>query len=194
MVIAYHLVWTGYGWWLPNDPRGSGSHVIVKDSLRDLGELHFGRRPVQPSPATVRSFYAQAQADLEYPLLRFDPDQIASIGEGFGEAIRKHSYTCYACAVLPDHAHLVIRKHRDQAETMIENLQRASALALFDAGLVDINHPVWIEGGWKVYLDTPARILTTIRYVERNPEKEGLPPQKWPFVTQYDNWPFHKKK
>jgi len=22
LVIAYPLVWTGYGWWLPNDPRG----------------------------------------------------------------------------------------------------------------------------------------------------------------------------
>ena len=24
IVIAHHLIWTAYGWWLPNDPRGSG--------------------------------------------------------------------------------------------------------------------------------------------------------------------------
>ena len=41
-VIAYHLVWTGYGCWLPNDPRGSGPLTIRNDVLRDLGELHQG--------------------------------------------------------------------------------------------------------------------------------------------------------
>ena len=29
LVIAYHLIWTAYGWWLPNDPRGSGSVTIA---------------------------------------------------------------------------------------------------------------------------------------------------------------------
>jgi hypothetical protein len=48
MVIAHHLIWTLYGWWLPNDPRGSTSRAIRNDVLRDLGELHFGRKRVQP--------------------------------------------------------------------------------------------------------------------------------------------------
>jgi len=26
MIIAHHLIWTAYGFWLPNDPRGSSSH------------------------------------------------------------------------------------------------------------------------------------------------------------------------
>ena len=26
IVIAYHLIWTVYGWWLPNDLRGSRHH------------------------------------------------------------------------------------------------------------------------------------------------------------------------
>jgi hypothetical protein len=25
MIAGYHLIWTAYGWWLPNDPRGSTS-------------------------------------------------------------------------------------------------------------------------------------------------------------------------
>jgi hypothetical protein len=25
IVIAHHIMWTLYGWWLPNDPRGSTS-------------------------------------------------------------------------------------------------------------------------------------------------------------------------
>ncbi len=44
IVIAYHLVWTAYGTWLPNDPRGSGSAGVVSPDLAKLGELHFGAR------------------------------------------------------------------------------------------------------------------------------------------------------
>ena len=40
LVIAYHLIWTAYGWWLPNDPRGSGSKTIDSDIIAELGELH----------------------------------------------------------------------------------------------------------------------------------------------------------
>ena len=48
LVIAYHLIWTAYGWWLPNDPRGSGSKEIACDPIAELGELHFGRKQLQP--------------------------------------------------------------------------------------------------------------------------------------------------
>ena len=40
IVIAYHLIWTAYGWWLPNDPRGSMSRCIASDVIAELGELH----------------------------------------------------------------------------------------------------------------------------------------------------------
>ena len=49
IVIAHHLVWTSYGWWLPNDPRGSMSSNIATDVISQLGELHFGRKKVQAS-------------------------------------------------------------------------------------------------------------------------------------------------
>lgn len=49
VVIAYHLIWTAYGWWLPNDPRGSTSRRIAADPIAQLGQLHFGRKKVQPA-------------------------------------------------------------------------------------------------------------------------------------------------
>jgi hypothetical protein len=52
LVIAYHLMWTAYGWWLPNDPRGSSSHTIRNDVIAELGELHLGRKQVQPRGET----------------------------------------------------------------------------------------------------------------------------------------------
>jgi hypothetical protein len=42
-----------------------------------------------------------------------------------------------------------------------------------------------------VFLKTPDEVRSRIQYVERNPEKEGLPSQHFPFVHPYNNWPFH---
>jgi len=57
LVIGYHLIWTAYGWWLPNDPRGSMSHRIRNDVMHELGEIHFGRKEVQPASRVIREFY-----------------------------------------------------------------------------------------------------------------------------------------
>ena len=38
--LASHLVLHGYGHWLSNDPRGSGSESVRKDELKTLGEIH----------------------------------------------------------------------------------------------------------------------------------------------------------
>ena len=193
MVLAHHLIWVAYGWWLPNDPRGSTSHHIASDILADLGTLHFGRRKVQPASRDIRAFYEAAREVLQFPLLTFQAPEIEAIARAFAEVIRVERYTCYACAIMPDHVHLVIRKHKHFAEQMIANLQKASREAILDAGLRYPNHPVWGGPGWKVFLDSPADIWRTIPYVEQNPVKARLPRQHYPFVIPYDNWPLHGK-
>jgi REP element-mobilizing transposase RayT len=80
---------------------------------------------------------------------------------------------------MPDHVHLVIRKHRDLAETMIEKLQSLSRERLVRAGLRQERHPTWTRGGWKVFLDHPDEVRRTIKYVENNPVKQRLPAQTW---------------
>ena len=194
MVIAYHLVWTGYGWWLPNDPRGSMSHCIADEEIAHFGESHYGRRTMQPRSTTIRRFYDSASDVLKYPLLKFNDEQIQFIAEGFLSAINKSRYTCYACTIMPDHVHILIRKHRDKAEDMIRNLQSQSRLRLSESDDIDINHPIWTNGGWKGFLDSPADIRRTIRYIEDNPLKMNRPRQEWSFVKEYDDWPFHNKK
>ena len=46
IITAYHLTWTAHGFWLPNDPWGSKSEHIASAFVAELGELHFGRKPV----------------------------------------------------------------------------------------------------------------------------------------------------
>ncbi|HEY1380341.1 MAG TPA: transposase [Gemmataceae bacterium] len=192
LVIAYHLIWTAYGWWLPNDPRGSGSQSIATDVIAELGELHHGRKRLQPPGRAVREFYQKAATVLKYPLLTFDATGREIVGEAFGEVIRRERYTCYACAVMPDHVHILIRKHKHKAEEMADHLKTESRLRLCKTSHRPFDHPTWSGGCvWHVFLDHPEEVRRTIRYIENNPLPFGLPPQKWPFVLPYDNWPLH---
>jgi REP element-mobilizing transposase RayT len=191
LVIAYHLIWTAYGWWLPNDPRGSGSHTVRKDVLAELGELHYGRKQVQPSGEEVRRFYQEASRLLHHPLVTFTQEDRVCIGHAFGEVMETERYTCYACVIMPDHTHLLIRKHKHSAETMIEALKQASRSGLVAANLRPVDHPTWTVGGWKVFLEHPDDVRRTIGYIKRNPLPLGEAIQSWPFVRVYDGWPLH---
>jgi len=110
MIIAHHLIWTGYGWWLPNDPRGSMSREIRVERVAELGPAHYGRKRVQPPSRAVGAFYRDAGDILKNPLLTLDEQDVSVVARAFSEVIRIRCYTCYACAIMPDHVHLVIRK------------------------------------------------------------------------------------
>ena len=69
MVIAHHLMWTAYGYWLPNDPRGSMSRVIRNESVGQLGPRHYGRKAQQPPFSETRKFRQQSQSVLMHKLL-----------------------------------------------------------------------------------------------------------------------------
>ncbi|MFI4859394.1 MAG: transposase [Phycisphaerales bacterium JB063] len=192
IVIAHHLIWTTYGSWLPNDPRGSGSHDVRRVDLQPLGESHLGRKRIQPAGPEIRAFYEQAIPQLQHNVYTFNATETECVANAFAEVVLRERYTCYACAVMPDHVHLLIRKHKHTAETMIDNLKQQSRLRLSAAFPKYHHHPTWTAGhGWQVFLEHPDDIERTIRYVEKNPDGMRLPRQHWPFVTAYDRWPLH---
>src|SRR6266545_1129138 len=191
IVIAHHLVWTVYGRWLPNDPRGSNSDYVASEVIAELGELHRGRKKIQPAGWVIRDFYQRAEEVLVYPLLTLDAAARAEVGAAFADVIESERYTCYACAVMPDHVHLLIRKHKHTAEEMIDHFQQASRIRLADTQHRTTDHPTWGGPGWKVFLDHPDDVRRTSTYIEKNPLPLRLPKQVWPFVKEYDGWPLH---
>jgi REP element-mobilizing transposase RayT len=186
MILAHHLIWSAYACWLPNDPRGSSSNELRFDLLQCLGELYPGRKEVQPSAAALRVFYRQADDLLSHRRYLLTDRELPVLAEAIAATIVERAWTCHAAALMPDHVHLLIRRHTDRAETMLETLQKESKAKLIKAGLRPVNHPVWGGKGWKVFLDSPERIVATAEYIRRNPLKWGLPEQKWWFVTKYE--------
>lgn len=185
-VRAAHLILTGYGHWLPNDPRGSGSSEVRSAALRELGEIHFGRKRVQPPRADLRGFYRQAEPKLAHPTIWFDATTRDAVARAVGDVISRNGYTCWALAILRNHLHAVIRTHRDKADTMLEKLGAGTRERLREIGAVPMDHPVWSERPYKVFLKTREEVVGRIEYVQGNPMKEGLAPQRWECVVPFD--------
>ena len=189
MVAGYHLIWTVYGFWLPNDPRGSTSADVRVEPIAALGEHHYGRKQDQPSSKELREFINEAEDVLAHSVRLLDHDDIALVGAAFGNLIAQKGYVCHACAVMPDHVHILMRRHRDRAEEMIAQLQEVAKGSLIQAGKRPVNHPVWTDGsGWKTFVNSRRQFENEIKYIRRNPEKIGRAEQVSDFVNAYDGW------
>ncbi|HTK74999.1 MAG TPA: hypothetical protein VL371_07040 [Gemmataceae bacterium] len=195
-VLAYHLVFSAYGHWLPNDPRGSGStYVGSKDLLRFGRATHLDdrSRSVARRPHDQQLRQAAKQA-LKRPQVLFTGIQARAIGRGFANYVERHGLTVWACSILQAHVHMVVARFRLNAEPLVQQLKSAATRRLLkeelhpfqqDATIADAMPSCWAERLWKVYLDTEVAILREIRYVEENPEKDGKSRQKWSFVRPY---------
>jgi len=95
---------------------------------------------------------------------------------------------------MPDHVHLVVKRHRYHVEQVVKLLKGDATRELVHEGL----HPfaayadrtgkvptAFVRGEWKVFLNSAHEIRRAITYVERNPTKEDLPPQRWVCVTPF---------
>jgi REP element-mobilizing transposase RayT len=193
--IAFHVILSTYGFWLPNDPRGSWSRFIRSPVIRREGPpiMAEGRRSVAHARHDIAKRRA-AKLALRRPAVVLTGQQAVAIGQGFQERTTTSGYSVHACAIMPDHVHLVVMRHRYKVEQVIRALRQSASVALVDAGL----HPfvsdrtpsgrlpsVWSRGLWKVFLFSDADIRRSIRYVEDNPVRSGLRRQCWSFVRPF---------
>src|SRR5687767_5413335 len=107
MIHGYHVIFGTYGFWLPNDPRGSWSDFVGAWELLQCGRT---TRSVERRELTPEERLAQLQAKAAplYPEVNLSGDQAQPVGTGFANAARKSRYTVWACSILPQHIHLVL--------------------------------------------------------------------------------------
>ncbi len=193
MTIGYHIVFGAYGFWLPNDPRGSWSEFVGSWELYKYG-------PATKTDDTRsvahrshdRTIRLAAKNAIKHLPVHFTDEQTASVATGFAKYVVASELVVWACAIMPDHVHLVVAFHKLKIESLIIQLKGQATRALIDAGVHPFGHidkptpKCFARGEWKVYL-YPEDIPRAVAYVENNPIKEGKPKQHWPFVVPYQN-------
>jgi REP element-mobilizing transposase RayT len=187
MILGFHSIIGMYGFWLPNDPRGSGSDYVANYELYRYGPATktTSRRSVAAVPHDHAARLA-AKETLDWPAVKLTAKQRSLIVAGFAKACTQSAYALHACAVMPDHVHLVIGAHPREIRLIVGHLKGQATLALKSSGIwPNAERPVWGDHGWNVYLDSLSDVRRAIRYVEQNPIKEGFPKQDWEVVTPY---------
>jgi gluconolactonase len=181
-LLAYHIVFGAYGFWLSNDPRGSWSTRVGSPSLLRFGEA---------TKTSVRRSVAHRRHDHEQRLaakraLKHDPVQLSgvqarAVGGGIAAAAEESEYVVHACAILPDHVHLVVARHdRDVRRIATQFKARATQRLKHEQLWPAAERPVWagVAGSCFSSLARPScgRYATwrKTRSARRNLSSDGL--------------------
>jgi len=196
MIHGYHVILPMYGFWLPNDPRGSWSDFVWAWELVRFGKATktIERRDIMELTQDELQEREAARNGLKYEPVSINGQQALSIANGFGFRAKRSNYSIWACAILPEHTHLVLARHTYIVEQMAKLLKAAATTEIVKVG----RHPLqkykaadgslphmWAESQWKVYLDSEEQIENAIRYVNENPEREGKNRQHWSFISPF---------
>jgi len=187
MVAGFHIICTNYGFWLPNDQRGSGSDFVRSPALDKFGPANpvSSRRSVADRPFDFQ-IREMARASLRYPPVTWTGRQALCIARAFKEEVARYGGLIWACSILPDHFHVVTAPHHYDIRRFAARLKGAATKRLRHENLYPGEVPSpWGRLPWIIYLWTERDVRRTIRYVEENPIRAGLKRQRWSFVTPY---------
>jgi REP element-mobilizing transposase RayT len=187
LILAFHSIFAGYGFWLPNEPRGSWSDFVASYELYRFGPATTvtTRRSLAHNPYD-RNLKHQVREALAFPPVRFTDAQIRIIAEAFAKA----PYRFHALAILRDHVHAVLEHTDRDIRKVVGHLKSEATRALRAAGHFKDQRP-WVDHGWNVYLDCDADVFRAVDYTNANPTRDGLAPQHWDLVIPYN--PAHSR-
>jgi hypothetical protein len=127
MMHGYHLILPMYGFWLPNDPRGSWSDYVRRWEIARFGRplKTLDRKELNELTAEEILDRDAAKAALSYPPVFVSVEQASTIADGFRIQAQKSNHTIWACAIMPEHTHLVLARHVYHVERMVNLLKGA---------------------------------------------------------------------
>ena len=173
MIIAYHSIFSAYGFWLPNDPRGSWSDFVRRWELLRFGEAtRVSTRHSLATRAHDTRLRLEAKQCLTRRAVKFTDLQARTIGKGFAQAVFESGYRVLACAIMPEHVHMVIAWRDRRIERIIAHFKARASRQLRLEGI----HPSagdanegkslpspWGRNGWNVYLNTQEAVSGAIK-------------------------------
>jgi hypothetical protein len=172
MVIASHAVFAAYGFWPPNDDRGSWSTRVWASHLQRFGDAKTVsvRHSIAHTPHD-RNLTRAIQCAMKFPPVKFDEEQRLAIADGIASVVRLLDVRLLACAILDDHVHLVPERHRENVETLIGFFKRAATRELTRRGIHRIDAKrardgaavtPWVRGGWKRFSTVGMKSVTRL--------------------------------
>jgi REP element-mobilizing transposase RayT len=190
MIIGFHLTWTTYGHWFPNDPRGSWSDEVWQPRLASLRKLDDERKVTRPRPVPgdeLQRFLDQARSSLMWNAVQLAQPEFPIVAGAFAEAASAAKLGILACAVMSTHAHIVVERNEDTYERIVNRLKGRSSQRIREYRAYPTagrrgRIPIWTQGYWVRYIDHLEQMQCVINYVKNNPTREGLPSQDWDFV------------
>ena len=197
MIAGHHLIFGAYGFWLPNDPRGSYSNFVGSIDLYLAGGIATkinDRRSVANRPHNHADRLKTKKSMLRAPV-EFTGIQARAIGRGLETYFKITGYPVWACALLPNHVHLVLGHLPISVERLAIQLKSNASKQM----LAEKCHPFgsyveqgrkppkcFVRGQWSRFLDQED-VAGAIKYVEENPVRQGLRRQFWRFVKSDSN-------
>lgn len=195
-VIAHHIILCTYGFWLPNDPRGSHSKFVWSPEIATFGEattVNDGRSRATDSHDQSRRFAAKEA--LKFPEVILSGQQALILSQGIAEAVEKNEFRFLAYAIMEQHLHCVAISETMKPKEIVMQMKRYGSNRLTrekqnplyshrnrNGGRIP---SIWAQGYWCIHIKDTDQLRTTIKYVEENPVKDGKRRQRWSFVDKH---------
>ena len=105
----------------------------------------------------------------------------------------RNKRTVYACAVMPDHMHLVVARYDKTIEKLADQFKARATMFLNQQDLHPCEADVkgkrptpWAQDCWSVFFNTDASTQRAIHYVQQNPIKAGYKPQQYSWIKPFE--------
>jgi hypothetical protein len=195
-VIGFHVIGCTYGFWLPNEERGSCSDFVRRDALAKFGPAN----PVDHRRSVARKSYdyevrQMELAALTYPSVMFTNAQIDAVCRGVAKEIEEFAAAAvYEFVQLRNHFHFVCGPCRYDIRMFAGRIKGAGTKQLLEEGIhplqkfvdaEDVIPSPWSVKPWVVYLFDNADVSRSIKYARGNLARARLPAQHHAFLTEY---------
>jgi hypothetical protein len=106
MIVGYHVIFGAYGFWLPNDPRGSWSDFVGSWELRRYGSAtKTNERRSLAHRKHDRSQRLAAKQALQRPAVQFTGVQARAVGRGFASYVERANLLVWAICRMKEADH-----------------------------------------------------------------------------------------
>ena len=176
MVIGYHVVIGAYGFWLPNDPRGSWSDFVGSWELYRFGPAtKTNATRSQANAPHDQELRQRSKEGLKRPPVSFSGVQALAIGRGFGRYVDQSVLPVWACAILPEHIHLVVGRSQLSIEQVVIQLKGAATRELMDWGIHPFGNQLLATGRPPKCFARPVRapFLDSVENIQRDSIRRG---------------------